>query len=600
MVDLLRYLRDRGVIVQDHGRWALVRALPDLQRELPESVRSMIQRKTDQLSEADRRLLMAASVQGMEFDSAVVARLLGREAADVEERLDVLERVHALLRFVREQEFPDRTLTLRYAFVHGLYQNALYALLRPSRRASWSAAAAQALLAHYGKKSTTVAAELALLFEAAHDLARAADYFLYAAENAVRLSAHQEAIALARRGLALLARLPQTPARARQELTLLIALGVSLVATQGFASPEVEQTYVRARELCRREEDIPSLFPVLYGLWNLYLVRCELERCKELAAQMFSLSQGQSDPVFLLVAHNVVQQPRFHRGEFASARGHQEQGSALYDAHRPRTLTAVYGEDPGVGCLVYGAVSLWHLGYPDQALRSIEAARRLADELSYPFNVAQTLYYGALTHLCRREAGRAQELAGALMELCREQGFALLLAGGMILHGCTLAEGGQTELGIGQMRQGLDAWKATGALSHRPYQLALLAEAQGRAGRPKEGLAALDEALAISTATGERFWEAELYRLQGDLALTRADPEPAAAEVSFRQALEVARRQQAKSLELRALVGLSRLCQRQGRAGEVRPLLAQTCGWFTEGFETRDLREAKALLEELA
>jgi predicted ATPase len=601
LVDLLRYLCDRGAIVLDHGRWALVRAVPDLQSESPESVRSMIQRKIDQLGEEDRRLLMAASVQGLEFDSAVVAQLLGREAAEVEERLDVLERIHALVHFIREQEFPDRTLTLRYGFVHGLYQNALYALLRPSRKASWSAAAAQALLDHYGKNSTDVAAELALLFEAARDLARAADYFRQAAENAVRVSGHQEAIALARRGLALLLKLPDTPDRAQQELTLLLALGVSLVATQGFASPEVEQTYLRAQELCRRAEDIPTLFPVLYGLWNLYLVRCELGLCKELAAQMFSLAQEQSDPAFLLIAHNVVQQPKFHKGEFASAFGHQEQGSALYDARKHRTLTPIYGEDPGVGCLVYGAATLWHLGYPDQALRSVEASRRLAEGLSHPFNVAQALYYGGFTHLCRREVGRVQELAGALMELCREHGFALLFAGGMILHGCTLTERGQLEEGISQIREGLARWKATGALSHRPYQLALLAEALGRQGQVQEGLTALAEALAISTATGERFWEAELFRLQGELGLIQADAALAAqtAEGCFRQSLEVARRQQSKSLELRAVMSLGRLGQRQGRPAEVRPLLAEVHGWFTEGFETRDLREAKALLEEL-
>src|SRR4029077_6103794 len=181
----LRYLRDCGVIVQDHGRWALVRAMPDLQRELPESVRGMIQRKVDQLSMADRHLLMAASVQGPEFDSAVVARVLGREAADVEERLEVLERVHVLVRRIREQAFPNGTLTLRYGFVHVLYQNALYAALQPTRKAAWSAAAARALLDHHGGTAVPDA-ELALLFEAARDRDRAAEHYRAAAESAAR------------------------------------------------------------------------------------------------------------------------------------------------------------------------------------------------------------------------------------------------------------------------------------------------------------------------------------------------------------------------------------------------------------------------------
>jgi hypothetical protein len=430
IVDLLRYLRDRGALVPELGGWALARSVTDVLGELPESVRGMIQRKVERLSAKDRRLLMAASVQGSEFDSAVVAGVLGRESAEVEERLDFLDRVHGLVRLVREHEFPDRTLTLRYGFVHVLYQNALYAALRPTRKAAWSAAAARALLNHHGPKSAAVATDLALLWEAAREPARAAGSFLQAAEHAVRLHAHQEAIALARRGLELLPALPEAPERCRQELQLLIALGVSQVATQGFASGDVEQTYLRARALSQQAQDVPTLFPVLYGLWNVYLVRSELSRCEGLGAQLFGLAQGQPDPVFLLLAHNVLQQPLFHLGEFAAARRHQEQGLALYDPGRHGALTAVYGEDPGVGCLVYGAATLWHLGYPDQAQRSAQAARKRAAELASPFNVAQALYYGAFTHVCRREVRGAQGLAEALIGLCREHGFTLLLAGG--------------------------------------------------------------------------------------------------------------------------------------------------------------------------
>jgi tetratricopeptide (TPR) repeat protein len=202
MVDLLRYLRDRGVIAQEHGGWALAQAVPEVARELPESVRCLIQRKIDQSGEADRRLLAAASVQGNEFDAAVVARALALDAAEAEERLEALDRVHALVRRLGEKEFPDTTLTLRYRFVHVLYQNALYEGLTPARKTSWSAAVAQALLGYYGEQSRTVAAELALLFEAARDFAQASDYFLIASRNAARVYANQEAVALARRAIA--------------------------------------------------------------------------------------------------------------------------------------------------------------------------------------------------------------------------------------------------------------------------------------------------------------------------------------------------------------------------------------------------------------
>jgi serine/threonine protein kinase/predicted ATPase len=601
MVDLLRYLRDRGNLVQGQECWTLAAALPDLLLELPESVRSMIQRKLDRLDEADRRLLAAAAVQGYEFDSAVVAAALGRDAAEAEERLAELERGHALLRRLREHEFPDGTPTVRYAFVHVLYQNALHATLQPTRRVALSAAVARTLLDHHGEQHATVAGDLALLFEAARDHARAVEFSLLAARSAVRVCAHQEAVVLARRGLEALRKLPDTPGRAQQEVPLLIALGVSLVATRGFAAPEVEATYLQARGLCRGTDDLATLFPILYGLWNLYLVRCELIRCRELAAQMLALARSQSDPVYVLLAFNVLQQPLFHAGEFATARRHQEQGSAQYDASQHRTLTAVYGEDPGVGCLIYRAATLWHLGYPEQARRAAQAARRLAEELATPFNVAQALYYGTLTHLCRREAGPVQELSQALMDLCREHDFALLLAGGHVLHGWSLAAGGQVAAGLVAMQQGIAEWQATGALSHRPFQLALLAEALGRAGRVEEGRHALAEGLTLAASSGERFHEAELHRLQGELLRLEAPPASRRdeAEACFRRGLTIARDQQAKSLELRSALSLSRLYRDEGRQGEARELLSETSGWFTEGFDTLDLQEARALLVEL-
>jgi predicted ATPase len=593
MVDLLRYLRDQGTLVEENGQWTLTRRVQELLPELPESVRGLIQRKVDQLDPEARRLLMAASVQGREFDAAVVARLLGQGAADVEERLDFLERVHVLVRLVREHEFPDGTPTLRYAFVHVLYQNAFYASVRPTRKAAWSAAAADALLDHYGQKSAAVATELALLFEAARDPERAIPYCLQAARNAVGVAAHQEAALLARRGLALLAKLPDTAARDVQELPLLLSLGVSLVATTGFASPEVEQTYERARALCQRGDDLSTLVPVLYGLWNLYLVRCDLVRCTELAGQMSALAAGQADPVYRLLAHNVQQQPCFHRGDFGPARAHQEQALALYELPTHRGLTDVYGEDPGVGCLAYGAATLWQLGYADQALRSLEAGRRLAEDLSNPFNVAQVLYYGALTHLCRRDEPAARALAEALRELCEEQGFALLLAGAQVLLG--RLGSGQGDDALRQMRQGLADWQATGAWSHRPYHLALLAEALIDADQLPKAETALAEARTITETTGERFWEAELRRLQGELHARRAETE--LAEACLRRAADVARRQGARALELRALVGLARSCRPEGKLAEARTALAEAYAWFTEGFDTADLREAKELLD---
>jgi predicted ATPase len=600
MVDLLRYLRDRGAIVQADDRWALVRAVPDLQNELPESVRAMIQRKVDQISPADRHLLMAASVQGAEFDSAVVARLLGREEADVEERLNDLERVHYLVRLVREQTYPDRTLTLRYGFVHILYQNALYASLQPTRKAAWSAAAARALLTHYGEKSAGLAAELAMLFEAARDPEPAADYYLAAAENAARLFAHHEAVTLARRGLALLQSLPDTPERARRELPLQVTLGVQLQVTQGYAAPEAERIYARARSLCEQVQEGPSLFRVLWGLWMYYFVRSELRKTLELAEQLFTLAQRAQDPAELLQARMALAVTFLGLGDSVATREHMDLGIAMYDPKRHGSHTDLYGQDPGATCLAFGAVALWLLGYPVQAVERSREAVSLARTLGQPSTLALALYFATILRQYRHEGPAVRENAEATIAIATEHGFSFWLAAGLVMRGCALTEQGEWVSGISQLRQGMSEWGATGGATHRTYHLALLAEALGREGQVEEGLAILDEALALMHRTGEAFHGAELHRLRGEFLLRQKSAEVASheAEACFRQALAVARQQQAKSLELRAAMSLTRLYQAQARQAEAQPLLIECYDWFREGFDTFDLREARTLLQQ--
>ena len=295
MSGLLHDLRDRGFIAQDRGHWSLARAIPVIERELPESVRSMIQRKIEKLVETDRHLLIAAGVQGYEFDSAVVASALERDAAQVEERLDELERVHAFIRRVDERELPDRTLSVRYRFVHVLYQNVLYDSLTPTRRAALSAAVANALTAHYGDARSEIASELALLFEAARDSERAIEHFLLAARRAAQVFAHEEAILLSRRGLKLLQTLPATPKRDGRELELLMTLAPALSVTKGFSTDALEEVFTRARELCRRTEDSTQLFPVLYGLSSFYLTRGERQPSRDIYGQLDALAERTQD-----------------------------------------------------------------------------------------------------------------------------------------------------------------------------------------------------------------------------------------------------------------------------------------------------------------
>jgi len=350
--------------------------------------------------------------------------------------------------------------------------------------------------------------------------------------------------------------------------------------------------------------ETPQLFPIMLGLWGFYIVRAELQIVRELSEQLLSLAQHQQDPVFLLEGHMTLAQALANTGEMAPARVHFEQGIALCDPQQYRSHTSLFGVDLAVFCLSMASHTLWGFGYADQALAKSREALARAQELLHPFSQAVALAYAAMLHQLRREGFTAYERSAAAVALCTEQEFAYYLAWGMIIQGWTLPVQSRATEGIAQMRQGLAALQAIGAVLRRPYYLALLAEAHGDSGQTGEGLRVLAEAFAEVQKTGERFWEAELYRLKGDLLMQTGEMslQPAqmeTAEAYFHQALDIARCQQAKAWELRAAVSLSRLWQRQGKCVEARQLLAEVYAWFTEGLDTADLQEAKALLEEL-
>jgi len=282
-------------------------------------------------------------------------------------------------------------------------------------------------------------------------------------------------------------------------------------------------------------------------------------------------------------------------GEPAQAQEHCEQGIALYDPQQHRSHMFIYGNDTGVGCRMSGALALWQLGYPDQALRTAHEMLILAHKLSHPFTLVCALYHSAVVHQLRREAPAAQQRVEALLQISTEHGFALYSAWGATLRGWTLAQQGREEEGIDWIRRSIAVWQATGGVLGLPQQLAFVAEAYGKAGKTQEALSLLDEALRLVDRNGERCWEAELYRLKAEL-LVKGEEE-IQAEACFQHALAVARRQDTRSWELRAAMGLCRLWQEQGKLDDAWEMLAEIYGWFTEGFDTTDLREARALLE---
>ena len=362
--------------------------------------------------------------------------------------------------------------------------------------------------------------------------------------------------------------LPDTPERAQQELPLLIALGATLAVTKGYGNTEAERVFSRARELCQQMGETLQLFPVQWGLWTCYIVQAKPQLAREVGTQLLSLSQHVQDATFLLEAHMALAGSLHELGEFTPARHHWDHSLACYARPQHRAHIRHFGMDLGVFSRAWMSHTLWHLGYPDQALTRSHEALALAEEHAHPFSQAIALAYAVMLHQFRREQHTVYAHAETALALCTEQGFAYYLAWVTIIQGWSLAVQGQREAGIEQMRQGLAALQNTDAKRALPYYLALLAEGYGAVGQPDEGLRVLAEAFAAVATAAERRWEAELSRLQGALLLQATDRKRQAEETPeacFRQALEVARQQQAKSLELRAAMSLSRLWQQQGK-----------------------------------
>ena len=379
-----------------------------------------------------------------------------------------------------------------------------------------------------------------------------------------------------------------------------MALGPALVATKGFSALEVEQTYARARALCVQVGETPQLVPTLRGLCQFYYGQGVLPTARELGEQLLKLAQREAAPMHLLEAHEELGTTLFFLGDYAAAWTHFAQGIALTDPAAERALLLRHGEATGVRCLAVAANAIWCLGYPEQAVRRSQEALALAHELEYPHSLALAQFYATFLHYRRREAPAVQAQADALLSLATAQQFPLFVGYGTYWRGWALAMQGQGVAGAVQMHQGMAAVLATGQMVSRPLCLVLLAEAAGHTGHVEEGLGLVAEALSAFEASGRGDLLAETHRLQGQLLLRQAAPETAQAEACFQQALVFARRQQAKSWELRATMSLSRLWQQQGKRDDALALLAPIYGWFTEGFDTADLQEAKRFLDELA
>jgi predicted ATPase len=383
-------------------------------------------------------------------------------------------------------------------------------------------------------------------------------------------------------------------------LTLHIALGAALQMAKGFAAPEVEHAYTQARALCQQVGETPELVPVLYGLWMFYVAALQLHTARELGETLLRLAHRADDPTLAVIAHDALGWTWLSFGVLPAAHQHYEEGITRYTPDQRRAPVFRMGYDPGVVCQVGAAYTLWFLGYPAQALARVHEALTLAHALSHPYSLAIARWWVACVSQWRRDVPAVHEQAEACVALATEQGFLLWVANGTIVRGWALAMQGQGEAGLAQVRQGIAALRAAGAVSFILHGCIVLAEVSGQLGHPEDGLQALAEAHTRVEQQEARCWEAEVHRLRGIILLRQPGTPQAEAEVWLRRALDVARRQQAKSLELRAAMSLARLWQQQGQRTAAYELLAPIYNWFTEGFDTADLQEARALLDALA
>jgi class 3 adenylate cyclase/tetratricopeptide (TPR) repeat protein len=588
--ELTKTVLESGLLREEEERCELTGPLLSL--AIPTTLHDSLMARLDRLATVKDVAQLGATI-GRTFAYELLQAVSPLDAATLQRGLRQLVEVE----LVYQRGVPPQAT---YTFKHALIQDVAYQSLLRSTRQQYHQRIAQVLATQFPETAETQPELLAHHLMEAGLHAPAVEAWRKAAQRSAARSAYVEAIAHATKGLEVLAGLPETAARTEQELALHLMLGTALQTTKGMAVPEVEQLYTRARELSQQVRESPQLVQALLGLRVFYQLRGDFHTARELGEQAVALASRVQAPGLLAYAHYSLGHTLFSLGAFATARAHFEHGVVSAVRQPQRAAPFVWVIHPEVSNRTILASALGYLGYVDQALIQAQQGCALAQELAHPPSLEVALSHTARVHLLRREAPLVHTHSAAALAIADEQGFAQRSGGNTVLRGWALSRQGQAEEGIAQIRQGIAAFRATSANAWCHYWLALLAEASAAAGQIAQGLTAVEEALTLVGQNGECFHEAELHRLHGELLLQQPSPAIPQVLTCFHYALEVARRQEAKLLELRALMSLARLWQQQGKRAEAHRLLAEIYGWFTEGFDTPDLQEAKALLEELA
>jgi predicted ATPase len=589
--ELVKMVTESGILEERRGQYESSSPLAPL--AIPSTLRDSLTARLDRLS-AVKEVVQLAATLGREFSYELIRAVWPLDEVALQKGLAAMVEAELLYQ-------SGVASQAKYYFKHSLIQEAAYESVLRRRREQLHLQIARTLEEQFPVVAETEPELLARHCMAANLKEKAIVYWQRAGTMAVRRSANKEAISHLTTGLELLKSLPDGAERAQQELTMLASLGPPLIATKGYSAPEFEGTITRARELCRQLGETPQLFPVMFKLCAYSLLRGEMKTAKEIGEQMLHMAQTAQDPDLLLEASTGLGSALFYLGELVPAREHFEKINEIYDQKQHSSHAFVYGQDPGVFALAWSARVLGYLGYLKQAVTKVEQALTLAQNLAHPFSLASAWHCAAEVHRQRGEARASLECAERELELAREQGFPLWIALAQIYRGWALARLGQFEEALVAIPKGIAGYRATGAEMAVPRFLVLLADAYGQAGQVDEGLRVSAEALATVQRNRDCDSEAaELYRIRGDLLLAASSEHRDEAEASLRRALDVARRQQAKSPELRATMSLARIFEKRGDRKEARAMLAAIYGWFTEGFDTADLKAAKTLLEELS
>ena len=590
MEETVQALLDEGALARDNGEVRLVKPLASLR--IPPTVQAILAARIDRLHNDEKNLLQTLAVLGREFVLSLARAVVGKSDNELERLILNLQ----LGEFVYEQ--PSIT-DVEYIFKHALTQEVAYNSVLMERRKQLHEVVGQAMELIYSTSLDDHVADLAHHFSRSGNQEKAVEYLRLAGAQAMSRGALPQALQNFEAALGVVETFPDGKLRDQLELQILSPLGTAYIVARGYAAPEVGPVFHRARELCQKIGEPQQQFAVVWGNFAWRVVRGEMDMALSLAREATALAEQYDDPGVWMQARFLMGLTLFYRGDFAGAREQHETALARYDdRERTRFWAARVGEDAGVTHRCYLALSLWHLGYPEQALKRSREASELALEIDHPFSLAYAQHHASWLRQLMRLGDETVRSGEEQVRYSAERGFPLFHATGSIYAAAGGLMRGETERNLPELVAGLDAYRATGAALALPHYLGLLGEALTESGLGSGAVDLLTHALAVVERSNERCHVAELCRLEGELAW-RGGGEPAEVERHFVKAIDLARGQQSKAWELRATMSLARLYQQQDRRGEAKEILRRTLGSFTEGFATPDLRDAKILLQGL-